>query len=89
VVDSQEVTGQCVHLYLWSQQGIEADWLPVAQNTMLVTPDFRNSEGESVFCELGGHQGARSYDLPMSKVPAGWYVVCNLSNECTAPFEKV
>ena len=88
VADSQEWTGLCVHLYLWSEVDDGSEWLPVAQNSQLVTADFRDEEGNEVGCELVGLAGPTTYDLPLGDVPDGWYVVCNLANECSPPFEK-
>lgn len=87
-VDSQEISGQCVWLFLWAQSDDGPKWLPVAQNAVLITADHRNDDGAEVGCDLVGLPGPQTYELPMDQVPDGWYVVCNLSDQCSESFQK-
>lgn len=80
VTDSADVTGACVFVDLWTDDG----WVTVITGA----DDGSITIGEETFCNLVGHLGSSTYSVPIGQLPPGWYTVCNLGVGCTEPFEK-
>ncbi|MGB8361695.1 MAG: hypothetical protein WCE80_09875 [Acidimicrobiia bacterium] len=88
VIDNAKITGSCVILFLWARGDEGPAWQKVAVGNTLVDANTRNAAGREVICMLEGLPGPHTYQIPLGDLPKGWYTACDLTDLCTAPFEK-